>query len=235
MSLWNFQLLRIIGKYLYPEYRFKWPQLDWWSNQEFKDYVQLFDKCGSLNDDRRWMLAQLLRLVDNVPGATAECGVYHGASSYLICQANERAKPQRQHYVFDSFEGLSRPTEHDGQTWKKNDLSVSVDTVKKNLLKFENVTYLKGWIPERFAEVEEKSFAFVHIDVDIYQPTLDSIEFFYPRMAKGGIILCDDYGFNTCPGATKAVNEYLQDKPEKMLSLCSGGGFFIKGNTTASH
>jgi hypothetical protein len=49
----------------------------------------------------------------------------------------------------------------------------------------------------------------------------------------GGIIVCDDYWFTTCPGATKAVDEFLADKPEKMLPLAQGGGFLIKGQATA--
>ena len=75
--------------------------------------------------------------------------------------------------------------------------------------------------------------SFVHIDVDLYQPTRDSLEFFYPRMNDGGIIIVDDFACSVCPGATRAVEEALSDKPEQMISLSDGGGFLIKGRTTA--
>lgn len=65
--------------------------------------------------------------------------------------------------------------------------------------------------------------------MDLYQPTLDSFRFFYPRLNPGGIILCDDFGFATCPGARKAANDYFSDKVEKMIELPDGGGFIIKG------
>ena len=52
------------------------------------------------------------------------------------------------------------------------------------------------------------------------------------RLVDGGIFLCDDYGFDSCPRATRAVDEFLRDKPEKAISLSDGGGFFIKGCTT---
>jgi hypothetical protein len=52
-------------------------------------------------------------------------------------------------------------------------------------------------------------------------------------MNEGGVIVCDDYGFTSCPGATKAVNQLLQNKPEKMISLSGGGGFLIKGIETS--
>jgi len=235
IDLRNFYLLRKIGKWLYPSYRFKWPQLDWWASEVFNKYLINFNEYQGFNTDRRWNLYQLLRLVEDVPGDTAECGVYLGASSYLICKANSHSpKYKRQHYMFDSFEGLSEPTRDDGVFWHKSDLTCSFDIAKRNLSGFKNIEFFKGWIPDKFSEVENKVFSFVHVDVDLFKPTLDSILFFYPRLEKGGILLCDDYGFNTCPGATKAVDEFLSDKPEKMISFCSGGGFLIKGNLTST-
>ena len=68
------------------------------------------------------MLYQLMRLTEAVPGDTAECGVYKGTSSYLICRVNQEAENyNRLHFGFDSFEGLSEPTGLDGTYWKKHD------------------------------------------------------------------------------------------------------------------
>ena len=68
----------------------------------------------------------------------------------------------------------------------------------------------------------------VHVDVDLYQPTRDSIDFFYPRLNPGGLFVCDDYGFTTCPGATKAIDDFMADKPETIVSMDAGGCFFVK-------
>lgn len=57
--------------------------------------------------------------------------------------------------------------------------------------------------------------------------------FFYDRLNIGGVFVCDDYGFLTCPGATAAIQDFLISKPEKMVSLPGGGGFFIKGCITS--
>jgi O-methyltransferase len=70
--------------------------------------------------------------------------------------------------------------------------------------------------------------------VDLTEPTRESLAFFYPRMESGGIIVCDDYGQSTSPGATQAVDRFLADKPEKMLMLPEGGGFLIVKTATAS-
>lgn len=232
----RFKLLVKLGSLIFKQYPFKWSQLDWLRDTSFNRYLAKFGEENSLNKERRWMVRQLLRLVDAVPGDTAECGVFEGAGSYLICQANAESPTfKRSHHIFDSFEGLSAPHPTDGAYWKQGDMSRNEDIVRQNLGEFSEYEFHKGWIPDRFVDVAEKHFAFVHIDVDLYQPTFDSLKFFYSRMSPGGIILCDDYGFTTCPGATKAVNELLADKPENMVALPGGGGFLIKGTSTSQH
>ena len=228
------KLLRVVGGLLYPRYRFHAAQLDWWQNPAFNDYLTRFGEIKGVDADRRWMVSQLLRLVEAVPGDTAECGVFKGSSSYLMCKANANTTHlTRWHYMFDSFEGLSEPTATDGDYWTPGDLTSGLEEARDNLAEFMHCTLYKGWIPEKFPAVQDKRFAFVHIDVDLYEPTRDSIAFFYPRLNPGGVILCDDYGSSLCPGATRAIDEFLSDKAESMISLCAGGGFMIKGCQTA--
>jgi len=229
----RFEFLVKMARVVLPEYRFKWPQVGWWKVEWFTAYLVRFDEDGGFNTDRKWMVYQLMRLVMAIKGDTVECGVYKGATSWLMCKANKEALHDRTHYLFDSFAGLSRPTNHDGAYWQEGDLNCGVDEVKENLQEFDKTLYLEGWIPSRFEEVRYKTFSFVHIDVDLYEPTKQCLEFFYPRLAAGGIILCDDYGFDTCPGATKALDDFFSDKLEKPLLLSGGGGFMIKGTKTA--
>jgi O-methyltransferase len=228
----RFSLLRRFASHIIPEYRFKWPQMDWWDDRDFNAYLRRFDEYDGNNADRRYAVAQLLRLIPAAPGDTAEVGAYRGAMSWLICAAGDN---QRMHHIFDSFEGLSTPTTVDGEHWSTGALACDEGTVQRNLAAFAGRfrTY-KGWVPERFGEVEERRFVFVHIDVDLYEPTRESLAFFYPRMAPGGIIVCDDWGFTSCPGATEACDEFLADKPEKMVGLSAGSGFLIKGTPTSA-
>lgn len=222
------RLLLLAGRLFVPSYRFKWPQLDWWKNEEFTRYLDRFGELRVLNTDRKWMIYQLLRLVAHVPGDTAECGVFRGATSYLICCANKLSRAGvKTHHLFDSFEGLSKPGPSDGVHWAKGDLKCGIESVRTALSEFDNITFHPGWIPDRFRDIEDRKFSFVHIDVDLEEPTRASLSFFYPRMEAGGIIVCDDYGISTCPGATDAVDRFLADKPEKMLRLADGGGFLI--------
>lgn len=231
-----FNVITRIGKKLLPQYRFTFPELEWWRDSDFNAYLERFGELGGYNTHRKWLLKQLLRMVCHIEGDTVECGTFRGASSWLILQGNTNARTKKIHHIFDSFEGLSDPGSNDGSHWNKGNLTVGMKELESNLLPFVNGNSYKlhkGWIPVRFHEVENKLFSFVHVDVDLYQPTFDSIQFFYHRLSEGGIFLCDDYGFDTCPGATKAVDEFLFDKNEKIIYLPDGGGFFIKGTHTS--
>lgn len=222
--------LKRIASFVYPSYRFEWQEFDWLDDDMFNTYLKRFGEDISLNSHRRFTLAQLIRLVAHVEGDTAECGVFYGAGSYIMAKFASRFG--KKHHAIDSYEGLSEPDEsYDTMTWSKGNMAVSLEEVKRNLNNLP-VEYHKGWIPAPFEGLEDKKFCFVHVDVDLYQPTKDSVEFFYERLSPGGIMLCDDYGFKTCKGATKAFDEFFKDKDEKMVALANGGGFLIKGVKT---
>ena len=227
----RFEWMVAAGRLFLPNYRFEWPQMDWWNDSWFTNYLKRVGELDGFNMDRRWNLWQLMRLIGAVDGDTAECGCYRGASSYLMCKRNEQDTSRtRHHHMFDSFEGLSEPVPQDGTHWYKNALTATEQELQITLAGYEErYSVYKGWIPDRFPEVADRKFAFVHIDVDIYEPTRDSVAFFYDRLNPGGILLCDDYAFTSCPGATQAIDEFLADKPEKMIWLADGSGYFIKG------
>ncbi len=226
-------LLKYVAAAIDPDYRFTGSQLDWWRDPEFNRFLDKFQERDGFNAVRHWTLYQLLHLTETVPGDTAECGVFRGAASFLMATANARHADQPLHFGFDSFQGLSTPNEKDGEHWSRGDLCSPIIVANENLASFgERVRLYQGWIPERFTEVSNRRFRFVHLDVDLFQPTLDGLTFFYERVNEGGIVLCDDYAWTTCPGATAAVNTFLKDKPERMLMLPAGGGFFIRGVKT---
>ncbi len=178
--------------------------------------------------DRKYTVNQFLHLIKNISGDMAECGVYKGATAWFICSFIQQQELNKSLHVFDSFEGLSKPKSEDGNYWAAGNLATEEATCRNNLSAFNFVNYYKGWIPERFIEVEATRFCFVHIDVDLYQPTLDAISFFYERLNKAGIMICDDYGFSTCPGAKKAMDVFFTDKAEAVIMLTTGQGFIIK-------
>lgn len=213
-------------------YPFHWPELDWLEDRGFWQIMERFGEDRGLNAHRRMFLYEMARLTTRrVGGDTAECGVFKGLGSYLICKAvSENGVGGRRHFAFDSFEGLSRPGASDGRYWSKGDLACDEQQTDANLKEFDYfVTLMKGWIPDRFAEVAKRQFSFVHIDVDLAEPTAYALEFFFPRLQTSGVIVVDDYGFKICPGATTVVDAFVSSHPEaSLLRLPVGGGVLMK-------
>ena len=167
----------------------------------------------------------------------AECGCWRGHSSYLISTLIKESKKKISFHIFDSFEGLSKSSIEDKEFFYKNEkdkertsvqFSSSENFVKNKVLKdFNFVKIYKGWIPDRFKEVENLKFSLVHIDVDLYKPTLSSLEFFFPKIVKGGVLVCDDYNASFFPGAKNAWDKYFTDKDYQFFYQNPLGGCFI--------
>ena len=218
------QLLRRAARLLLPGYRITEYGKSWFADEDF------FRRLREVEDtdwasDRKFFLKELLKLARDVEGDTAEAGVFEAASSVFICQ--ELAGSGKTHFAFDSFEGLSALTAADGSYWRAGDLQAPEQLARSRLEPFGAVVE-KGWMPDVFAAAENRRFCFVHVDVDLYEPTLDSLRFFYPRLNPGGMLVCDDYGFESCPGARRAVDEFMAGRPEAVVHAPTGQCFLIK-------
>ncbi len=193
-----------------------------------KAYAHFYPNGLGRRVERLYALDQLAKQALIHEGDTVECGVWHGAASYMIMRRT--AGSQRVHHMFDSWEGISAPGALDGQYLQdrgKHFLSIEEDVARKNLAEFNHGRFYRGWIPTRFAEVADRRFCLVHLDVDLYDPTLDTLKFFYPRMNAGGLMICDDSGLVKCPGARKAMEDFFAERHEPLIDLPTGQQFVI--------
>lgn len=156
----------------------------------------------------------LLNVSNDGPFNIAEVGVYKGVLSFMMSETLMKFDYDNISMdLFDSFEGLSERTDED----KVNDITSTVGVMKggieevsQNLKDFDFIKYYKGWIPEcfKYEEIENKKYNFVSIDVDLYQPIIDSLDYFYPKLTSPGVIVIDDYKTAKWPGVEKAVAEF---------------------------
>ena len=178
------------------------------------------------------------------PGAgMAECGVFHGFSALLACRVRAALDPSFRGagtYLIDSFEGLSESRDQDlvdvvdaagrpGRiaSHKAGHFAVALEQVRARFAPFPEVSLVKGWIPESLAQLPERQWSFVHIDVDLYEPTRGALEYFYPRLAPGGIILNDDFGSPYFPGAGRAWMEFFDALPAPYVVLDTGQSVYM--------
>lgn len=223
----GFRLAETLTTVLAPSYVFSEWGRTWLDDTEFWAYYDELVGENRHSADRKFMLRSLLALVEGVPGDLAECGTYEGASAHLLAQ---RLDDEHEFlHLFESFQGLPRPSVADGDYWKGGDLAANEELVRTRLARFgEAVVIHAGWIPDRFPEVEDRVFSFVHVDVDLYEPTAASVRFFYPRLVTGAVLLFDDYGFSSCPGARRAIDEFVGTIPEPLVHIPTGQAFLVK-------
>lgn len=190
----------------------------------------------AMRRQRYYTFRYLLHGVAQVPGDVCEVGCYRGLSAHLIASTLSEMKKRVLFHLCDSFEGLSefstvdRSDFHDmDQPEKRQKYICSLEMVQQHLREFDFIVYHKGWIPEPFQTLVDSRFCFVHIDVDLYQPTRDSFEFFYPRLLPHGVMVFDDYGSVKFPGARKAIDECLKRVHDAFfVALPAGQAFLIK-------
>lgn len=154
-----------------------------------------------------------------IPGSLAECGVAQGTTSRFI----HNALPDRRLYLFDTFSGFDqRDSDAAGDTRFKD---TSVARVLRTIGDDHNIIVRQGYFPETTRGLENESFAFVMIDFDKYDPTLAALEFFYPRLSRGGYLFIHDYNSTESGRACfKALTTFLSDKSEKPIGIPDSWG-----------
>lgn len=167
-------------------------------------------------DAEAYQILTVVRNTRKIKGDIAEIGVYRGGSSKIIC----KAKQNKHLYLFDTFEGLPEPDKTDSAHFHKGNFTSRYEEVKNYLKAYKDVHIYKGLFPDTAGPIKNKSFSFVHIDVDIYKSTLDCLKFFYPRVNRGGVILLHDYTISK--GLKKAVDEFFKNKREPVVEIPAG-------------
>jgi O-methyltransferase len=154
-------------------------------------------------------------LDEDITGSLAEVGVWRGETSALV----HRIAPERRLYLFDTFEGFPAEDLPPGaEDTRFRDTSQAA--VRKRVGYSPNVILRPGYVPGTLAGLEEEPFAFVLLDLDLYEPTVASLEFFYPRLSPGGYLVMHDYNNPESEWACKrAFDTFLSERPEQLIEL----------------
>jgi hypothetical protein len=173
----------------------------------------------------------------DLPGAFAECGVWRGGSVLaMVLTLQELGVEDRDIHLYDTFEGMTEPTEHDTSehdppaldTWRqargrnerpwKELFTADVfneDAVRRTVLSTgyaaERIHLVRGPVEETLPQGAPDRLALLRLDTDWYESTRHELEHLYPRLAPGGVLIIDDYGH--WEGARRAVDEYFADAP----------------------
>lgn len=169
---------------------------------------ETINRLSLLCPQRRSVIREAILNTEKYQSEIWECGCYKGGTAlYMTQQPNISARKIR---VFDTFCGL--PNSESIDIHKIGDMSVDyVETF--NLLTPHGAEVIKGSMPDSFAGLEDCSIGVAHIDVDQYRSVKEILEWIYPRVHLGGYVIIDDYNCLDCPGAKKAVDEFMLINP----------------------
>jgi predicted O-methyltransferase YrrM len=168
---------------------------------------------SGMNFDRLYTLWQAVaRAPEGLPAI--EVGSYKGGSAKFIAGALRATQHSPRLYVCDTFQGHAQvDAAIDGPNAAKGFTETSAEAVGAYLSAYPFIEMVVGDIMETSARLTESAYGFVHIDVDVYPPTAFCLKYFADRLAPGAWMIVDDYGVLTCPGAQKAVDDFVRDNP----------------------
>lgn len=163
-------------------------------------------------------------LEENIIGNVAELGVYKGNSAFLLAKYANQIKSKC--YLFDTFNGFDSKdlVNSDANVNRQLFTDTSLDEVK-SLVGESDIFFIKGFFPDSLNQITEVApFSLVHIDCDLEKPFKAALNYFYPRLKKGGFLILHDHSSLYWPGATKAISDFFSDKPEFVVPVPDKSG-----------
>jgi O-methyltransferase len=213
------------------------------------EFTAIYRRCREYSMTSKARMYALYKATDYVaktatPGDIVECGVWRGGSVMLAALTLlARDESHRKLYLFDTFEGMSKPTEYDVMSgsgkaalpeWERHrrgfydrlrqryyrSYVASLEKVRANVLTTgyppENLVFVKGKVEDTIPASAPGSIALLRLDTDWYESTKHELDCLYPRLSKNGVLIIDDYG--CWAGAKKAVDEYFTGRKTELVN-----------------
>ncbi|MGZ3811443.1 MAG: TylF/MycF/NovP-related O-methyltransferase [Mucilaginibacter sp.] len=207
-------------------------------------HVETYQKVKDYTMTTSQRIVSLCNAVDyltknNIEGDIVECGVWRGGSTMAAIDTLIRHQSTaRDIYLYDTFEGMPAPTEHDIKSGGASGVGMSaeelykqskpddfvwcyssLDEVKQNIGKLnypaEKIHYIKGLVEDTIPQTMPRKIALLRLDTDFYESTKHELTYLFPLLVTGGVLIIDDYG--DWEGARKAVDEFVGSENIKIL------------------
>ncbi len=189
----------------------------WSADPEFELAFRTIRPNTLVDMYRCWELWTLLEQTAALNGGILEVGVWRGGTGALLGTKAKLCGISDPVYLCDTFEGVVKAGSNDPRYTGGEHSDTSQRMVEELLgkLSLDNVRILQGIFPDATGHLipESAGFRFCHIDVDVYQSAKEVFRWVWPRMAEGGIVVFDDYGFFTCEGIATFVDQELRKQP----------------------
>lgn len=172
---------------------------------------------------------------NKIEGDMAECGVWRGGSMMAVAKTLLYMNDgNRKLFLYDTFSGMSTPTDVDktpddknaadllkkssaktSEVWAYSDLDEVKTTMKLSGYKKELIHYVEGKVEDTIPATLPGKIALLRLDTDWYESTKHELIHLFPLLVQGGVLIVDDYGY--WKGARKAVDEYFAENKIRIL------------------
>lgn len=195
--------------------------------KEFADLISKINLELNLDQEEAYNIWNIIINLNKTPGDLIEIGVYKGASIKVIHLAAKLSDfGMRSIHGFDTFEGIPVNIGHGDEKFNGYLSDNSFEEVRKSLPL--EIDLHPGIFPQSAINVPIEKIAFMHLDVDTYATTLDSLTFFWNKIVASGVILIHDYNSQGCPGVKKAVDEFMSTKNSFFMEISECQAIIVK-------
>ena len=161
-----------------------------------------------------------------------ECGVADGVTAFVtLNELSNKLGSNFKMHLYDAWSAMKKDSLLDSELQNEGHyFDLSISRTKSNLKEFEqNIIYHEGIIPTIFNQLPKspESIAYLHIDINSAKPTLDVLNFFFPKLVSGGIIIFDDYGWKPYHGTKNVVDEFFSNKNGIIQKLPTGQAIYF--------
>ena len=228
------KILDVRNRKLPPERRVVIPRATyspWRDDREFHDTFTRVQNNSLVDIYRCYELWGLVAEVAPVPGDVLEVGVWRGGTGCLMAERARRLGIDGTVYLCDTFAGVVKAGGEDNVYVGGEHANTSIAQVEalRDSLQLTNIEILVGIFPDDTAvKIEDHTFRLCHIDVDVYESAKGVFEWVWPKVAPGGVVVFDDYGFVECEGVTRFVNEQRGHTDRRFVHNLNGHGIFVK-------
>ena len=168
----------------------------------------------------------------SLEGDFVECGVFKGGFAKAVISYTQFKKLNKKYYLFDTFNGLSK--DHSSDKEKAREFGFHryqedyFEEAKSNFIDYDNVTLVKGIVPETLRKVEISKVAFLSLDMNSAIPEEHALNYFWGKLSPGAVIVFDDYGFNGYEEQKIVHDKFALSKNLQVLLLPTGQGLLFK-------
>ena len=157
-------------------------------------------------------------------GDFMECGAYRGTTARILCDYLDFGRLDRRYYLYDMFDWGG---ESYAETMPLHGPDL-YEQVRQRFADLPNVTIVKGRLPDSLAIAAPERIALLHVDLNSVEAERGVLERLYPRVADGGAIVLDDYGWDYYAAQRQSANQFFAAQGTEVLELPTGQGLVIK-------